>query len=247
MVKKQHGVIAILDALGIKGIWQKQDPQKTVETWDDLMKIYQTVQEKRTKETDGYKSTFRAFSDTIIITAIGYDITETLVKFGVDLGILFTHSALKGFFLRGCVSVGDFYLGEKMIIGPSIDEAAQYHILPQWVGISASPSVHSILRKEKSKHLLDFGYGHTYLPYKIPTKLGIEDGFAINLPLAYSSTYNTFRNDLQLEVPDTLEEILGKELDKISDIEASFKIRNTLNFIKHANSINRKYSRDHGN
>ena len=42
-------------------------------------------------------------------------------------------------------------------------------------------------------------------------------------------------------------ELLGKELDKISDIEASFKIRNTLNFIKHANSINKKYSHDHGN
>jgi hypothetical protein len=35
---------------------------------------------------------------------------------------------------------------EKMIIGPAIDEAAQYYKLPEWIGVSASPTAHRVLK-----------------------------------------------------------------------------------------------------
>jgi len=241
MATKHYGAIAILDALGIKGIWQRQNAKDVVDKWDSLMDIYQRVHEKRTKENDGYVSKFYAFSDTVIITAVGKDIVNTLTTFGVDLGILFIQSALNGFFFRGCVSVGDLYIGEKTIIGPPVDEAAQYYTLPQWVGISLSPSAYNILRKSNPKQILEFGYGDVYLPYKIPTKLGLENGFAINLPLAYLSTKDTFTMELNLKAPELLDELFESELDKVSDIEASLKIRNTLDFIKHAEEINKQY------
>lgn len=243
-VQKKFGVVAILDVLGTKGIWQRADPKNIVETWDSLVSIYHNVSQNRTEKEYGYKSSFFAFSDTIIITAEGSDITKTLMSLGVDLGIIFTHSILNKFFLRGCISVGNYYQGQRMIIGPAIDEASQYYTMPKWIGISTSPSAYRILRKHNPTQLLEFGYGHIFIQHDIPIELGLEKNFAINLPYAYKSTADIFKNKLELDGPDTLEEIFEQELEKTNDIDVSFKIRNTLEFLRSANKINDEFERD---
>lgn len=243
-VHKKIGVVALLDALGTKGVWKRENPEAVVKTWDNLMNTYHDVSQKRTEKEYGYKSNFFAFSDTIIITATGNDITKTLISLGVDLGIIFTHSILNKFFIRGCISVGEFFHGQRIVIGPAIDEASQYYMMPNWVGISTSPSAYRILYKQSPKQLLEFGYGHVFIPHEIPTKLGLEKSFAINLPWAYKTTANSFKKELRLDGPDTLNEIFESELDRTNEIDVSFKIRNTLEFIKYADKINDEFQRE---
>ena len=51
---------------------------------------------------------------------------------GELLSKLFRQSILHRFFFRGCMSARRFYRSENMIIGPAVDEAAEYHTLPEW-------------------------------------------------------------------------------------------------------------------
>ena len=113
------------------------------------------------------------------------------------------------------------YYTEHSILGPAIDEAAEYYNLQQWIGISASPSVHKILDKiDLSKLLL--GGNSIYVKYDIPLKTSIEkNGWAINW-----SAYDT----IMLKT-SAIAKIVKNHLENARTIPIIFKWRNTLDFL----------------
>jgi len=54
---------------------------------------------------------------------------------------------LKGVYLRGVISIGKFYQSQNLIIGPAVDEAAEWYTNIEWIGVSAAPTAHFILEK----------------------------------------------------------------------------------------------------
>jgi hypothetical protein len=49
------------------------------------------------------------------------------------------------------------------VVGPAVDEAAQYYTTPYWIGISASPSVSMLLDRNKD----DITNDHFFIQYSI--------------------------------------------------------------------------------
>ncbi len=46
----------------------------------------------------------------------------------------------KGIYLRGIIPIGQFYESQRAIIGPAIDEAAEWHKKTKWIGVSTAPT-----------------------------------------------------------------------------------------------------------
>ena len=181
------------------------------------------------------KLKFVAFSDTIIISLpvekrhTGSDRGRnpswwTLNLIGEVLIRLFRRSIVRQFYFRGCLSVGKFFRSDNMIIGPAVDEAAEYYILPEWSGISSSPSASKILTdtEEMRASLYDF-----IIQYDIPIKgMAERSGWALNW----------VKDRANNEIPnENLRQILYEESKKVDGIPAYFKIRNTLDFYDHVN------------
>jgi hypothetical protein len=228
-IEKKHGVVAILDALGTKGIWQRKDPQAVIETWDSLVSLYQTL--SKSSKISGYTRTISAFSDTVIITGEGDDLEKVLIEMGVDIGLFVIHSMLEGIYFRGGISVGDFYKSDKMIIGPAIDEAAEYYTLSDWIGVSASPSAYNILHKMGREKMLSYNMGEPYVSYDIPLKSGVELGYAVCFTLFYTACINKFKELTKPTIPESLSDLIEEELLKTTDFGASQKLRNTVRFL----------------
>jgi hypothetical protein len=173
--EEADGIIVLLDALGIKGIWNRKKPAEVLNTWSILQHEYIKGIEslKNELQAHGYleKIRFEAFSDTIMISLpvkgreVGSDRGRnpfwwTIMSMGQLLSKLFRVSILSNFYFRGCLSAGRFYRYENMIIGPVVDEAAEYYRLPEWSGISTCPSASKILTdaEEMKASLYDFFY-----------------------------------------------------------------------------------------
>lgn len=177
--EEREGIIVLLDALGIKGIWNRKNPVEVLNTWAALQKEFTKGIESLIKDfrDHGYSEPkFEAYSDTIMISLpvnkreVGSDrgrtsLWWTIMSMGELLSKLFRVSILSHFYFRGCLSAGRFYRSENIIIGPAVDEAAEYHGLPEWSGISTCPSASKILTdaEEMEASISDFLSNMIYL------------------------------------------------------------------------------------
>jgi hypothetical protein len=226
------GLIVLLDALGIRGIWNRKNPAEILNNWESLQIEYAKGLECLRNElmSHGYseKLTFQGFSDTIMISLsvrkreVGSDrgrnpLWWTIMSMGELLSKLFRISIRSHFYFRGCLSAGRFYRSQNMIIGPTVDEAAEYYRLPEWSGISTCPSASKILTDSEEMRASFYDY---FIPFDIPLKNMIEkNGWALNWPKSKDLTDN-----------EKLGQILYDESRVTNGISAYFKIKNTLDF-----------------
>lgn len=214
---KYYGVVILIDSLGTKGIWAKNNPEKVRNEWKEF------TEEMRDKAYEELGSTskvsFDTFSDTIIITVRTdqekyplYDVSQFLRPFILE-------SMKIDRPIRGCFSVGEIFKADKIILGEAIDEADEYHRLPQWVGISACPSAHVEIEKlyrEDQEKTDSF-----FQKYDVPLEQSVELGaWAINWPRI---------DDEETRIDKKIDENLEKRLD----IKNALKWRNTANFFEH--------------
>ena len=135
-----EGAVSLIDCLGYKGIWQKADP-------DTILNQLKTIQQKSNLSLDagifqlqqqlGYRIRVSFLSDTV---AIGFDVPKANALPDRDKGKLLHMAAqlaqkIAGEFLRmtlplamrGCVVYGRFEMNDNFLIGPAVDEAAEWH------------------------------------------------------------------------------------------------------------------------
>ena len=146
--ERVDGIIVLLDALGIKGIWKRKDPAKVLEGWSSLQKEYingfKSLRDRLRAYGDLKETRFEAFSDTMMVSLpvkkrdVGIDIGRnsawwTIMLIGELLIQLFRVSISHNFLFRGCVSAGIFFRSENMTIGPAVDEALNIiHSQMEW-------------------------------------------------------------------------------------------------------------------
>ena len=224
---KEQGCVVLLDALGMKGIWQKQDPKDVINAWNRVVDSNTSVILKDDSKYN-VKTRIRAFSDTLMITKTGKSIEKIVDSTLLDLVTIIPYSMSHGIFFRGCISFGEFYSSEKIIIGPAIDEAAQYYELPQWIGVSATPSFFNLIENSSK-----FQQKDRLTKWDIPLKQGIEKkGWVINWTEAVDSkavSKHLFKTKNKI----SFEQILNTQLQETNDLRASLKIRNTIEFLRH--------------
>jgi len=88
----------------------------------------------------------QTISDTVIITAYSRLRPGQLLRhLAADLFGIYRIALYHGVVYRGAVSFGDFYRQGGALVGPAVDEAAEWHTLPNCAGVVLSPSAGSIM------------------------------------------------------------------------------------------------------
>ncbi len=226
--RKEEGILVLMDRLGTKGIWKQNDPNVIINDWSIFIKLIKKhfVEELKKKY---YDVKFTVFSDTIFITVYGGEKEESILDVGAALVWIMASSIGAGFHFRGCLSYGLIVESTNSIIGSAIDEAAEYHTLQQWIGLSAAPSVHNILERIDPSRLKSKNKGPTYVQYDIPLKNSTEkNGWVINWPML-NSDINTEHDGKTFS---SIEQYVEYKLETVTAIPYVFKWRNTLDFLR---------------
>jgi hypothetical protein len=212
---EKQGLVIFLDALGMKGIWKRFPPIEVVQKWSNVNTVFLSIEEPEVQNLD---FSFRALSDTIIITISNIDSLNINLPKIFDLLIKpFLNSIKNKILLRGVITFGPFYWSDKLIIGPAIDEAAEYHNKVNWIGISTSPLLKLNLKIKKNDSLLLYK-----IPYKEQEKF--YDGIVLNWPIY-----------------DTNNEYISILMDEESKAEYNSKIKykNTYTFYNYCKKMSK--------
>jgi hypothetical protein len=159
--REKEGFVIFLDALGIKGIWENEDPQNVINRWGIVLDEFHELEKK------GLDLNVYGFSDTIIITStkINNDFFGTLNLLCKFLIPCFLKSIENRIFLRGSITYGKFFESTKITIGQPIDECALLHNDFDWIGLSYLfwiPNLTTILNYFNKDYLINYNL----LPYK---------------------------------------------------------------------------------
>lgn len=221
---KRHGMVAIIDVLGVKGSWKGGNgtgAPSIHKRWNGLLKSTRCL--LKGDDLVGNGMTFSAFSDTMFITVEGRSYDRLLLAFGRIMWQAVTHSIREDVPVRGGVSCGTYFRSrDNLFTGPAVDEAAEYYLLPQWIGISAAPSANSVLSRAipRSSHRDN----RIYRRHDIPLKASVEqDAWALNWPRQCDDEGEE----------GAMDEITGRidgKMEELTDIDAALKWRNTRKF-----------------
>ncbi len=143
----KQGAVAVFDALGFRGIWSREDPDKVIaklnalrdevnEELEDLHSRTNALGKKLGIETEVRVA---MLSDTVVIGASGkiVDHHDRREQDDCDWLAVLALARITGRVLvraartppalayRGCISVGRFDMAGNFIIGPAIDEAVE--------------------------------------------------------------------------------------------------------------------------
>ena len=186
-----EGVVAFIDALGTKGISARTDPEEYARSWESLLTEWEQYKKEAAKTSGSSNLNYdiRAFSDTIIVTVKlnkrdkGTPIIESdrlLLHCARLVAPMILNGIFKGVYFRGVISIGRFYQTQNSIIGPAVDEAAEWYTHMEWIGVSTAPSAHFTIEKLVN---VNEDVSKWFIKYKIPTKTGSsEEGWAVNWP-----------------------------------------------------------------
>lgn len=228
--REKRGIVAMIDVLGVRGSWREGDNGDIPElhkNWNKLLGSARSSLEN--DEILKREMTFTAFSDTMFITAGGSDHATLLLSFSRAIWRVITSGIMKDMPLRGCVSCGSYvHSGDNLFTGPAVDEAAEYYLLPQWIGISAAPSANGALNKVMPH--LPYLDGNVYKRHDIPLKTSVEqDAWALNWPRQCEDDDKNEEGKM-----DEILERIDRKMESLTDIGAALKWRNTRKFCNDA-------------
>jgi Mrr N-terminal domain len=229
----KKGIIILLDVLGTKGKWKTTENAEISKLWNILT---DTLSDAVNEALEGknHRLTLLTFSDTIMIIVETLETKMVLVDLASSLRAPLVVSMMIGMPLRGCITTGEFHRDATLIVGPAIDEAAEYYDLPQWIGISSSPSANKIIEdiyNSKKDAVKDI-----FFKCDIPLKNSIEQN-AWALQWAKESDKVVLETSKSLETSklqtpkytDTMH-IMNNHLEKSYPIDVALKWRNTYKF-----------------
>jgi hypothetical protein len=174
--RMQEGVVVFLDALGVKGIWARAEPESVLSSWEEVLKRLNDSIKKSPKlgsvgdKPESLNYNIAAFSDTVIITLKCTDDPAAHVPLVAKIvSDAFFFALVKGIYFRGVIAIGKFFQSNTLVIGPAIDEAAEWYTQPEWMGVSTAPSASfGLSRLEDQKADIS----KWFVKYDIPSKGG---------------------------------------------------------------------------
>jgi hypothetical protein len=185
-VRRIHGIVVMLDALGMKGVWARREPAQVVNAWLGLVQRLEQAVAAVAQANASICGDYgvAAFSDTLILTieskAQGTSLEELLQLTGDVLLEPFLIGLFEGIFLRGVIAKGDYYQSRStnrpesaslLTIGPAIDEAAEWYDQSDWIGVSTVPSASFVLDEA---HDLGRPASTSLVSHDVPLRSGTE-------------------------------------------------------------------------
>jgi hypothetical protein len=233
-----EGVIALLDVLGWKGVWQrKPNALQEIRALVNYAQSYATRMADYPEE-DALRIEVVNISDTIAI--IGYmdghytgNANWLIVYVSSLISGLMRHAFIAGLPLRGAISVGKFDKNDNSLVGPAVDEVAAWYEACDWVGVIFTPSA-NLLPAEVYRGDHIFGVLYDMAPvveYDAPMKGGKYRTRCINWPIQWFAPDNHLveRED---KTEADLKEIIRSMIPLVPEVY--LKYQNTLVFYEKA-------------
>ena len=143
------GVVTLLDVLGWKGIWQRNNTAIA-----DLESLVEQIKNNAVKWERGIGSGIQSqnilptrvmiVSDTVVlITGTDPETIQSIISLhGKLCATAIPESIKKGIPIRGATCHGEIVFSESANIfaGKAVDEAASWHETADWIGVFMSPS-----------------------------------------------------------------------------------------------------------
>jgi len=240
----KHGAIAFLDTLGFKGIWRHHQAGAVLSKLKALVARAEEVQTPVGQESLHRESWVRFFSDTVILgchmesqasrpTNLAEAEALRLAENFIALAWVTTSAAAAiaaaidhpdpPLVYRGAISVGEFEMEDRFIVGPAIDEAAEAEKLAQgafiWCCPSAMACMSETVRRDPS--FLTMLHGLSLVQdYSVPLKGGDRITAHVVNPFGFVSDTN--RQDFVRRVLDSFNSL---------SIDVSVKRQNTAAFL----------------
>ena len=242
----RNGAVVIMDVLGFKGIWQRYEAKSILQGMRVFEKMVYAA-ERLTEETEGDvwdfgvqpKYRFRFMSDTLIVgcwlqgqarAGASQDVAAAASLYllcRLTSRLLAVATGL-GFPFRGCITTGEFDMLRNFVIGPAVDEAAEWADKADGAIVWLRPcavTLYKMFGPSRSKR-------HVFYPYKVPIKNSTPIRTAVINPRG-DERRNTSKRDLA----DLLEYFdVGKP-------GVATKLKNTKEFFEYVIGPDRKRKR----
>jgi hypothetical protein len=155
------GLVVILDALGTRGRWSREKPADAAVKIHEQMRLGKKLPPSVTFNPDGaefelsedeepdgdrpesLRWNLRSFylSDTLVLTVRLSALNEELIDlFGAYLARMYARALQGGVLFRGAISTGEWASKGSVLVGPCVDEAAEWYEKADWAGVMLSPS-----------------------------------------------------------------------------------------------------------
>lgn len=197
----KEGAFALIDCLGWKGIWQQTTELALIDKISKIShKVGSVIEEINSRHLNMSSGPIRAqirlISDTVAVS-IQHETDSSGVD-SLDKAYLVRTAALSvieiqrlflvqepSIALRGCISYGEHLVIDNFIVGPAVDQAADYYETAEGALVWLLPSagVHT-----NCADLLLHDIGSLYLQHKMPLKSGGRLETLVVNPLYMDST-----------------------------------------------------------
>lgn len=156
---EHDGFVVVLDALGMRGVWAKEDPREIVRRWTEFYDLvathgfYDDLYEKvipaaTGKPGPGYETRYLSFADSfgVLLDTRGHS-AEIFLRITNNLASIYSVAIDRGFLLRGAIAAGKFYSREQspFYIGPAADDAGYWYDKANWAGVILTPQTGELL------------------------------------------------------------------------------------------------------
>ena len=184
------GAIAVLDVLGFKGIWNREDSRVVIRRMKELRRLCLGLRGEdgagALMEEDYFRHRIRWMSDTLVVTVVLRDRNpprRPLYKAACAAALIagaVIEDALRGrppLLLRGCIAVGGLVEDASTLIGPAVDEAASLFKRPDGPFLVLAPSAMQIAAEFADT------YGERLVPnLMLPYRVPLNDGSRMLTP-----------------------------------------------------------------
>ena len=178
------GVIAILDALGFKGIWSRESAKAVMARLKALrrraLSLQGTDRNGALLSDSGLRHRVRFLSDTIVVTVMvkgpkapARGLYRAMHSAAMIAGTIMYEaiSDSPALLLRGCIAAGKMTEDSDFLIGPAVDEAAERFEAADGPFLWLAPSALAITRK------YSVTYSDRLVPWiLVPYTLPLNDG-----------------------------------------------------------------------
>ena len=149
ILKLEKGAVTLLDILGWKGIWQRDE--NAFENLKNLLSsIERTLIKVKNKEVFEDDSQVTNIFSKINTKILSISDTVAIYSTGTPKEVISFHELIipmylcdfleDGLLIRGATSYGNFAVEENILIGPAIDEVASWHSKSNLIGVFLTPS-----------------------------------------------------------------------------------------------------------
>lgn len=220
----RSGAVALIDALGFRGIWSRHTPQDVLTSLKNMKAAIEDRIVKQFATQPAFNCEVAFLSDTIAVSLTLDEVVRnrdamSVLYLGDIISWILEHSLRSNVPLayRGAIAIGSYQVSPHFLIGEAIDEAAGAHELAQgafiWLTPAARARVSQVLaERPHNTHMVKFPVplrdGNTFETFTVSPleqARGLEDAHLLTKTLL--GTFSGSRVDVAVKRQNTLRHI----------------------------------------